>query len=367
MSVPLAWRNLVHERGKFILSILGVAVALMLIVLLVGFRDGMYTAVTAYYENLRADLVVAQSDTSLASSTIPITYHDKLVSLSGAVEAEHGIVAGVIFTHGNVKTATALVGYNPQTGLGGPWKFAEGRGVQRNNEIVLDAQLAQESKVILGDKIALLGEPFTVVGLTRETNSWIGYYTFITRDSAEKLLGFSNTTSFYALRLPAGADRDAVARSIEVQFGDVKAVSPARLAFNTRKSVSAVLDGALNAVLLVSIVIGAAVMGLTAYTAAVDRMRDYGVLKAVGADKWQLARLVMSETLYRAVMGFIAGMVLSYLVSQLLTGIVPRWFIVIRAETLLYTGLIALAMTLLATLLPIRRISAIDPVVVFKA
>lgn len=60
MSIPLAWRNLIHERGKLMLSVTGVAVALTLMVLLVGFRDGMYRVMTAYYDHLPADLVVAE-------------------------------------------------------------------------------------------------------------------------------------------------------------------------------------------------------------------------------------------------------------------------------------------------------------------
>ncbi len=367
MGVPLAWRNLLHERSKLILSVGGIAVALMLIVLLAGFRDGMYATMTAYYDNLHADLIVAQSDTSLASSTIPVALHDELVSISGAVETEHAVVAGVIFTRGGLKVPTALVGYNPATGFGGPWKLAEGRGVQNNNEIVLDAQLAQESKLAVGDNAELLGQAFTIVGLTRETNSWIGYYTFIARSSAEKLLGLSNMTSFYALRLPAGANAMTVARAIEAQVAGVKVVSPARLALNARRSVGSVLDSTLNAVLLVSIVIGIAVMGLTAYTAVIDRMREYGALKAIGADGRRLARLVVSETLYRAAMGLVLGIALSYLVSGMLTSFVPRWAVLIRPETLLNTGLAVLVMSVFAAMLPVRRVAAIDPAVVFKA
>lgn len=103
---------------------------------------------------------------------IPATLHDELAAISGAVTTERGIAAGVIFTHGSVKVAITLVGYNPQTGVGGLWKFAEGRGVQAKSEVVLDAQLAQESRLALGDKVDLLGRTFTVVGLSRETNSW---------------------------------------------------------------------------------------------------------------------------------------------------------------------------------------------------
>src|SRR5581483_6957035 len=320
-----------------------------------------------YYDNVSADLIVAQSDTSLSDSTIPATLHDKLVSVSGATDAGHAIVAGTIFTSKGTKTPVTLVGYNATSGIGGPWNLAAGRGVQSNSEILLDTHLAHESGFAIGDKVDVQGRTFTVVGLTRETNSFLGYYVFISRNAAEALLGFAETTSFYALRLPAGTDVTAVAKAVESQVSGVKAATPARLAANARKSLGSVLDSTLNAVLVVGILIGVAVMGLTAYTAVVDRMREYGVLKAMGADGWWLARLVVRETVYRAVLGFVLGVALSYALTDVIARLAPRLNVLIRPDTLISAGLAAVVMTVIAALLPIRRIAAIDPAVVFKS
>ncbi|MCC7210139.1 MAG: ABC transporter permease, partial [Anaerolineae bacterium] len=141
MGVPLALRNLLHERGKLLLSVVGIAAALALVLLLVGFRDGMYDAMTAYYRNLGADLIVAQSTNSLSNSTIPDTLHDRLVELSGATVADHVNIAGIIFNSGGFKMAIALVGYNLATGVGGPWSLESGRNIQAEDEVVLDKEL----------------------------------------------------------------------------------------------------------------------------------------------------------------------------------------------------------------------------------
>jgi putative ABC transport system permease protein len=109
-----------------------------------------------------------------------------------------------------------------------------------------------------------------------------------------------------------------------------------------------------------------AVMGLTAYTAVADQMREYGVLKAVGAGGGRLAWQVTVETLYRAVLGYILGVALSYLTAALIMAVWPQFNIVIRPETIAQVGVLALVMTILAALLPIRRLSRIDPVAVFK-
>ena len=100
MSVPLARRNLLHEKGKFFLSVFVVAAALALILLLMGFREGLYVTLTAYVDSLGADLIVAQSGVKgffASNSAIPTAIHDDIASASGAVEMGHIFVADVIF------------------------------------------------------------------------------------------------------------------------------------------------------------------------------------------------------------------------------------------------------------------------------
>ncbi len=87
MSVPVTRRNLLHEKIKLLLSVSGVAAALTLIVLLAGFRNGMYATLTAYLDNLGTDLIVAQSGVKglfSSNSAIPLDVHDELVAASGA-------------------------------------------------------------------------------------------------------------------------------------------------------------------------------------------------------------------------------------------------------------------------------------------
>ena len=108
-------------------------------------------------------------------------------------------------------------------------------------------------------------------------------------------------------------------------------------------------------------------MGLTAYTAVADRMREYGVLKAIGAGQGRLNRLVTTETLYRAALGFALGTGLSYLTAELIMALWPQFTIIIGPAAVAAAGAATLIMTIPAALLPIRRMAAIDPAVVFKA
>ena len=132
MSVPLARRNLLYEKDRLALSVAGIAAALALILLLLGFRAGLYATLTALVDNLGADLIIAQSGVQglfASDSTIPLRLHDELVQAAGAVEAGHILVADIIFTAGDTKTPVLLVGYDPDTPFGAPWNIGAGRAL----------------------------------------------------------------------------------------------------------------------------------------------------------------------------------------------------------------------------------------------
>lgn len=369
MSVPLARRNLLYEKDRLALSVAGIAAALALVLLLLGFRAGLYATLTALVDNLGADLIIAQSGVQglfASDSTIPLRLHDELVQAAGAVEAGHIVVADIIFTAGDTKTPVLLVGYDPDTPFGVPWNIGAGRALAADDEILLDSWLAERAGVANGDEIDILGRTLRVVGLTRGTASWMSPYIFVSLDAASAALGLNNTVSYHLLRLEESREVGAALAGVEARVAGVDALTPEDVAAADRRVLATVMDTPLQVMLAISAVIGAAVMGLTAYTAVVDRRREYGVLKAVGASGRRLTWLVLRESTARAALGFLGGVSLAYVLAALIMARWPQFNIVIGLDTILQAGALSLLMLLGAAWLPIRRLQAVDPLLVFK-
>jgi putative ABC transport system permease protein len=370
MNVPLARRNTFHHNGKLALGVLSIAASLAMILVLLGLRSGLYASITAYIDHLEADLVVAQSGVQglfISSSSVPADIHPGLEGIAQSTEVGHILVASVIFTQGDAKIPILLFGYEPASNFGGPWKLGEGRYLQGDNEILLDSWLAERSGIKLGDSIELLGRQFRVVGLTRETASWMSPYVFISLEAAEEMLGVSGTVSYHMLRLATGAEKITVASAIEDEFTGVDVLLPSQIAEADQRVLATIMETPIKVLLFVAIFTGIAVMGLSSYTAVADRMREYGVLKAVGANSRRLAGLVVQETYYQAGMGLALGIALSYVAAN---GIMLRWpqfNILIEPANVLQVSLLALFMSLVSALLPVSRLARIDPVVAFKS
>ncbi len=369
MNVPLVWRNLLYEKGKLVISIASIAAALALILLLLGFRAGLYVTLTAFVDHIGADVIVAQNGTQgmlTSNSIVPLNLHDEAAATVKAQEAGHIIVAGTIFTYNDNKTPVLLVGYDPFTPLGQPWNIGQGRGVQADNEILLDTWLAQRNGLAVGDSVHILGQRFVIVGLTRETASWMSPYIFVSLGAAASVLGLSNMVSYHLLRLPPGLEASQAIKTIEQGIAGIDALTPQEIAEADQRVLATIMDTPLNVMIVIGLVIGVAVMGLTAYTAVMDHLQEYGVLKAVGISGWRLSWLVIVETFYRAMLGFVTGIGLAYAAAALIMTLWPQFTIVIQPQTIVQAGWLTLIMTFLAVWLPIQRLNQIDPLLVFK-
>jgi putative ABC transport system permease protein len=134
-----------------------------------------------------------------------------------------------------------------------------------------------------------------------------------------------------------------------------------------RSEISALFVPIVRVLLIVSFLVGAAVVGVTVYTATVERTREYGVLKALGASHRDLLRIVLTQSVAVGVAGFLAGVPLAAGVNRLALQLVPRFITLIRWQDLVVVFAAALGMAVLAAVIPIHRVASIDPASVFRA
>src|SRR4030067_578568 len=176
----LLWRNLIQERTRLALSVVGVALAILLILLLQGFLGGMFRQIAAYLENSPGSLVVAQD------GVVNLLGATSLLPPEAAVEARQGkgieavvpiLSQFVILDLHDKKQPVYLIGYDPAIG-GGPWQGAEGRGPNADDEMVIDSVLADRHGLHLGDRFKIMDREFTIVGLSQGTTSWMTNFLF---------------------------------------------------------------------------------------------------------------------------------------------------------------------------------------------
>ena len=169
----LALRDIRHNRGRFLLTGLGLGLLIGVIMAMVGIYRGFVVEATAILNAAKADLWVVQKDTRgpfAESSRVPEDLYRSLAVIPGVQETAPVAYQNVQIQHAGRTVRLYAVGFRP--GLaGGHGRLTAGRPIgQKRYEAVVD----QSAGLRLGEVFELGRNRFTVVGLTREAVSSTG-------------------------------------------------------------------------------------------------------------------------------------------------------------------------------------------------
>src|SRR6266700_3629511 len=213
-KMSLAYRNLLQDKMRSTLSILGVGLAIMLILVLNGFLIGVDRAASTYLDHAPGSVVVAQKDVKnfiVSSSLLPPGIANTVRNMEGVAKVAPILTQPVYFELHGQKQFVEMIGYDSRFG-GGPWNLVNGREPRADDEMVLDRVLAQQHGIVPGDTLPVLNRTFTVVGLSADTSTWMMSFMFVPKTAAESLLLRPCATGFLLVTpangTPASAVRD---------------------------------------------------------------------------------------------------------------------------------------------------------------
>jgi len=365
--MSLARRNLFQDKTRLTLSIGGVALAVMLILILKGFLSGMNRQITSYIDHSPGSIIVAQEDVVNllgATSLLPEGVAQKSESIRGVDEAIPILSQFIILDLHEKKQPAYMIGYDPKQG-GGPWELIAGRELRSKREVVFDRVLAQRHGLNLGDQVEVMGQDFTIVGLSSGTASWMTSFFFVRKQDAEKLLLAPGATSFLLLTTSDGAKQEDILRRLNNLSG-VNALTKRQMAANDLKLFAKVFSAPLKLMVGIAFLVGTMIVGLIIYTATVERQREYGVIKAIGAKNRFLYQIVLAQALFASVAGALLGILLANGAAQWIMFARPQFLIVFDPIDSGQALLAGLGMALIASIFPTRVVANLAPAEVFR-
>lgn len=365
--MTLARRNLFQDKVRLILSISGVALAVMLILILKGFLSGMNRQITAYLDHSPGSLVVAQEDVVNllgATSLLPDGISQKAEAIRGVDQAIPILSQFVILDLHGKKQPAYMIGYEADLG-GGPWELVAGREPRSKREMVFDQVLADRHALRLGDTVDVLGSDFTIVGLSKGTTSWMTSYFFIRKQDAENLLLSPGATSFLLLTTDQIAEPDDVLSRLKKLSG-VSALTKREMAANDLKLFAKVFSAPLKLMVGIAFLVGTMIVGLIIYTATVERQREYGVIKAVGGKNRFLYQVVLTQALFASVAGSLLGVLLANGAAQWIMSARPQFLIAFDLMDMSRALIAGIGMALIASIFPTRVVARLAPAEVFR-
>lgn len=367
--VRLAYRNLFQNKIRLVISVGGVALALLLILVLDAIFTGSEQQLTAYMEYAGAEVFVSQEgvrNLHMASSWLPASVVDEVITISGVESVTPILYLGSMMVSSEDRHPVYVIGLPPDPVMGKPWDIVEGTAVPETGEVVVDYRIAQGASLSLGSTVEIFGEPFEVVGLAEGTVNLVNSIAFISAEDFLRLRGYMPVVSFVLVKVRPGYSPEDVATQIEATIDGTTAQTNLAFAQAERQVVKDMGADVITIMNLVGFFVGLAVLALTVYTATLSRRAEYGVLKALGARNSHLYWTVLAQALLSVVSGLGVGLTLTLLLSAALPRLGTSLVLVVSGASLLKVAGASLVIAGLAALLPIRQIAGLDPVIVFR-
>ena len=316
----LVFSNMMHRPARTIVSVLGIAVGVLLIVFTVGLSNGTMRERGKREANVGAEIFFRASGsisvTGTESFRLPINLKEQIENVEGVSKAvslgQNTVAAKDNNTGSRLVDSVEFDDYASVVGL----KIIEGRPLGRDgDEAIIDTGFQRQKKYAIGDKIELYEREFTLVG-TYEPAA--GARIKIPLSTMQKQLGGEDKATAFLVKIDEGLDPREVAERLSQRFPDNQILLTSELEELYMQGFPA-MNVFLNVFIGVAAVISALVILLTMYTTVTERTRQIGIMKSLGMSNGQIAWIIAQEAMLISFFGVVAGITLTFLVRALLT------------------------------------------------
>jgi putative ABC transport system permease protein len=355
----LVWENIKHRPMRSLLSVLAIGVPVTMQLTLAGLSHGFLDDTRQRARGIGADVVVRPKGSSL-------------ITLSGAPMSEGYI--DLLLKQPHVKLAMGAYNQSVQsvmlgaTGvdidvfnqMSGGFQFIEGAAIRKPNDVVVDRYFAGERHLHAGDTVTLFNQPWHVAGIFEGGKL---SHIIVPLKSLQGLFENPRHVSQIYLKLDDPKYIPEVVAHLKELMDDDQIYSMQELSSLYNVSNIPGLSEFIGLVIGVGVVIGFAVVGLSMYMSVLQRTREIGILKSLGASKGFILGIVLSEALLVGFGGTVLGIVMNYGAYKLLHSLHPALLPIIPVpEWWLYAGAVTLASALLGALYPGLSASRQDPI-----
>lgn len=354
--------NLVHRPIRSLISIVAVAVEVTLILVIVGLSLGILNDSKQRQQGIGADVIVQPPGSSflagISGAPVSVKVADVIRKLPHVQ-----VVSPVIWQLTTAGTVEVIYGIDLATyeQLSGPFRYLAGGPFQGPDDVLVDDYFAQSKGVRVGQTIEILNHPFRVAGIVEQGK---GARKFLPMKTLQDLIGASGKASVFYVKLDNPANADAVVNEIHAVPG-MQQYSVRSM----REYLSMFTPGNLpgfqtfiEVVIGVAVVIGFIVIFQAMYAAVMERTREIGILKSLGASKFYIVNLVLRETGLLALVGTVLGIAISYAARNAIVNRFPTLRVAIQSDWVGYAILIALAGAMLGALYPAYKAAQKDPI-----
>ena len=218
----------------------------------------------------------------------------------------------------------------------------------------------------VGDLVELNGRELQIIAITHNNKSFTTPFVYVSRQTWIALGGAADISTFVVARLKPGADLPAASAYLKDSHPDLDVFTAEELRQGSMMALISAGLGAIFIVVAVGVVVGLLIITMTIYTATMEQLRDFAILKAIGATRRKIVGIVIEQSIGETALGFALGLACSLGLNLLIEQAVGlRGFFPLAA--ILGAFGVMLALAVLGSLISVRKAINVDPMVVFRS
>jgi putative ABC transport system permease protein len=354
--------NLVHRPVRSLISVIAIALEVTMILLIVGLSMGILNDSRQRQAGIGADVIVMPPGSSFI---VGLTGAPMSIKVGGILaKLPHVVTVAPVITQ--VSTAGALeviagIDLASYEKLGGPFVYLQGGPFQGPDDAMVDDLFAQSKHAKVGDSIEILNHNFRISGIVAPGK---GARKFLQIGTLQDLVGAQNKASIFYLKLDDPSNADTVVDEIKHVPGMERYVATSMAYYLSMMTPTNYpgLSSFIDVVIVISVVIGFIVIFQAMYTAVMERTREIGILKSMGASKFYIVNVILRETIMLAVAGIVAGVLFSLAARAGIAHKLPLLRVVVSGGWILKATFIAIGGAVLGALYPAYKAAQKDPI-----
>ena len=353
--------NLLHRPIRSLISIIAVALEVILILLIVGLSMGMLNDARTRQEGIGADVIVTPPGSSFLSgitgAPVSIKVGDVLRKLPHVRKVAPVITQ--LTTTGNVEVIDGIDLNNFP--VGAPFHYVSGGPFQGPNDALVDDYFADTNHVKVGDHIQILNHSFRISGIVEHGT---GARKFVSIASLQNLIGAPGKASVFYVKLDNPSNANLVVKEVKAVSGmENYTVRSMRdyLSMMTPSNLPG-FNKFITVVIGVAVIIGFIVIFQAMYAAVMERTREIGILKSLGASKLYIVNAILRETGLLACVGIGVGIAISFLARAVIRDRLPIVPMHITGLWIWRATVIALVGALAGAIYPAIKAARKDPI-----
>ncbi len=374
LILTLASRNLFQDRVRFVASLIGIVLSVVLVMVQIGLYFGFTRMITTVIDHARTDLwVIAKGAKSFEDLSLLSTgMRDRLLRVNGIADAVPAVVGfSAWMVPDGTMTPVFIVGSDFSAGGLLPWNVVEGsvETLATPGIVAIDRSYYNRLGVKdIGVNAQIRGLPVTVGVITDGIRSFTTTpYVFSDLNSAQSYIGLpASFVSHFLVRVAPGGDVEQVRQNIFSELSGVQALTPDQFREQSRSFwlFETGAGAALFAGALLSVIVGTAIVAQTLYSSTKDHLYEFATLRAMGATNDYIYKVIVCQALIDAVIGFCIAAIIGVVVVHFTSKSALQ--IVITHNLMLASFLLTVVMCVGSAIAATLRVIRLDPVVVLS-